>query len=168
MYRFFALLILGLGACAPTAPPAEPKLVAFNDFWCPKSVDIAGYVVKAHLGPDYTICELEPTKEGLLAAELRVGGHWALPGRSEFAGFTSTDIGPIAWVHGVWEDSTPVMLGFVPTGIRYHTMSIEVLLVIKGGSLEDAMEQRDILLRAVIRAAMRPNNSFKPTPYGAA
>jgi hypothetical protein len=117
--------------------------------------------VQGRLGPDYTICTLTPLRPGLLSAEIRVGGIWSLPDHSSFAGFSRTPIGHVAWFYGVRDNSVPERVAFLPTGLTHPS---DVQLVIYGGTLHDAKLQRERLLAAVVRASMRPNNSFKPKP----
>jgi len=84
-----------------------------------------------------------------------------LPDNSRFAGFSKTPIGHVAWFYGVRDNSAHERMAFLPTGLAKPS---DVLLVIYGGSLQEATRQRELLLAAVVRASMRPNNSFKPNP----
>ncbi|MEQ4576011.1 MAG: hypothetical protein ABN502_13905 [Gammaproteobacteria bacterium] len=133
-------------------------LPAFKGSSCPKLPIDSGYSVQGQIGPDYTICTLTPLKPGLLPAEIFVGGIWGLPDDSRFTGFSKTPVGHVAWFYGV-RDGSQERMAFLPTGLDYPD---SVLLVIHGGSLHETTQQRELLLSAVVRASMRPNNSFKP------
>ena len=161
MRHILAILLLALCACSRSGDATFPVLRAFDDFSCPRLPVDSGYSVQARLGPDYTICTLTPLQSGLLPAEIRVGGHWSLPNDSRFAGFSETPVGKVAWFYGVRDNSVHERLAFLPTGL---TQPSDVLLVIYGGELQEATRQRELVLAAVVRASMRPNNSFKPTP----
>ena len=161
MRYIFAILLFALSACGRSNDPEIARLQAFDGFSCPRLSEDSGYSVQARLGPDYTICTLTPLQAGFLPAEIRVGGHWSLPDDSRFAGFSATPIGQVAWFYGVGDDSVHERLTFLPTGLARPS---EVLLVIYGGGLQEATRQRELVLTAVVRASMRPNNSFKPKP----
>ena len=159
MRYIFAILLLALCACS--RPDDAALLPAFNGYSCPRLPSDSGYSVRGRIGPDYTICTLTPLRPGLLPAEIRVGGHWSLPDDSDFAGFSKTPIGQVAWFYGVRDNSVRERMAFLPTGLDRPS---DVLLIIYGGSLYEATRQREVLLAAVVRASMRPNNSFKPKP----
>ena len=157
---FSAIVVLTLSACGGRDAPHRAVLVSFDDYSCPKLSPDTGYTVEASLGPDYTICTLIPQKPGLLSAEIFVGGHWELPDKSRFAGFSDTAAGAVPWFYGVTTDSAYERIAYIPTGLNQQP---EVRLVIYGGNLHEVSVQREALLAAVISAGMRPNNSFKPT-----
>jgi hypothetical protein len=161
MRHIFAILFLVLCACSRTENATPPLLPAFDGYSCPNLPRDSGYSVQAQLGPDYTICTLTPLRSGLLPAEILVGGHWSLPDNTRFAGFSKTPIGHVAWFYGVRDNSVRERMAFLPTGLDRPS---DVLLVIYGGSLQEATLQREPLLAAIVRASMRPNNSFKPKP----
>ena len=160
MRYILAIFLFSLCACGASSS-APPLLQAFDDFSCPRLPEDSGYSVQAQLGPDYTICSLTPLQAGLLRAEIRVGGHWSLPDDSRFAGFSTTPIGQVAWFYGVRENSVHERLAFLPTGLARPS---DVLLVIYGGSLQEATRQRELVLATVVRASMRPNNSVRSFP----
>jgi hypothetical protein len=161
MRYIFAILLLALCACRRTDDSALPLLPAFDGYSCPRLPSDSGYSVQGRVGPDYTICALTPLRPGLLPAEIRVGGHWSLPDNSDFAGFSKTPIGHIAWFYGVRDRSVHERMAFLPTGLDHPS---HVLLIIYGGSVYEATRQREAILAAVVSASMRPNNSFKPKP----
>ena len=161
MRYILAIFLCALCACGRSSDASSPLLRAFDDFSCPRLPEDSGYSMQAQLGPDYTICTLTPIQAGLLPAEIRVGGHWSLPDDSRFVGFSATPIGKVAWFYGVRDSSVHEHFAFLPTGLGRPS---EVLLVMYGGSLQEATQQRELVLAAVVRASMRPNNSFKPTP----
>ena len=159
MRHIFAILLLALGACSHSE--RTPLLPAFEGYSCPNLLSDSGYSVQGQLGPDYTICTLTPLRPGLLRAEILVGGHWSLPDSSRFAGFSKTSIGHVAWFYGLRDNSVRERMAFLPTGLDHPS---SVLLVIYDGSPQEVARQREPLLAAVVRASMRPNNSFKPKP----
>jgi len=161
MRYILAIVLLVLCACTRPEGAALPLLPAFDGHSCPYLPRDSGYSVQGRIGPDYTICTLTPLRPGLLPAEIRVGGIWSLPEQSRFAGFSKTPIGHVAWFYGVRDNSVHERVAFLPTGLNHPS---DVQLVIYGGSLHDATLQREPLLAAVVRASMRPNNSFKPKP----
>ena len=161
MRYIFVILLAALSACSRTEEDTAPLLPAFEGYSCPKLPSDTGYSVQATLGRDYTICTLSPLRPGLLRAEILVGGHWSLPNNTRFAGFSKTPIGNVAWFYGVEDNSVPKRVAFLHTGVDRPS---DVHLVIYGGSLREVAVQREQLLAAVVRASMRPNNSFKPKP----
>jgi len=167
-HRIAAASALLLGACAPSAPPAAPTLLAFADHGCPRTIDTTIYSVGAHRGPDYTICELTPTRAGVPRVELRVGGIWAMPERARFAGFTSTPVGPIAWFDGSVRGPKRVQVAFVPTGVVSGTLPLTVMVVYEAGATWDSEALRDEVLTAVVRGAMKPGNAITPAPPASA
>jgi hypothetical protein len=161
MRHIIVILLIALCSCSHRNNSTLALLPAFDGYSCPMLPGNSGYAVQARLGPDYTICTLTPLKPGLLPAEILVGGIWGLPDNSRFAGFSKTPIGHIAWFYGLRDGSVHERMAFLPTGLARPD---SVLLVIYGGDLHEVTRQRESLLAAVVRASMRPNNSFKPKP----
>ena len=164
MKRHLWLLAAILAAsCAPATQDAGPRLIALEGGSCPRTLIGVRYRVEAILGPDYTICALHPLEPGLPRAELRVGGIWAFQGETPFAGFTPTVAGPIAWFAAPSrEPGIPGELSaFIPTQLGRPEFA-ELIVYLPLRQSRDAV--RDQLLRAIVEASMRPNNSSKPTP----
>ena len=147
--------------CEAVGPAAQMPLVAFANGACPSIVS-AQYQVHGALGPDYTICALEPVTSSAPRAQIRVGGTWGVRDRTRFAGFSDSAVGQIAWFLSPPAEpgGAEELWAYIPSGLQHPDA---VQLVIYQALPKHVDPSRDRLLGEVIKASMRPNNSSKPT-----
>ena len=156
------LAVALLCSCAPTGHTDQHALIAFSGGACPLSIG-EQYQIHGTLGPDYTICALEPVVGAAPRAEIRVGGVWGVRDRTLFAGFSNSSVGRIAWYLSPPAEpgGAEELWAYIPSGLS-HPDAVQLLIYQAGPNHADA--SRDRLLEAIIKASMRPNNSSKPTP----